>query len=325
MTGGVTSNARAQTFQAPTFCGNADESIEHWIIDLLEYAKYVNWSEGHLLASLPMLLKGRAKQVYQDTSPTDKVTWNAAVSKLQQAFGTDASANMLRFQQLERIQGQFESVRDYAVDLMKRMRLAKITDDKHMMSYFYRGLLPNIRRELMIMKPETLRDMERYANIIELNNKANGDSTAEAVQSAVSQVSSALTNEVTKLNDKLANNNNDRSRTFTNTGQMREDDRYTTRQGNTDRSFQPRQVRFSASPPNVREFIPRNYNRQPAQRYFAQTNYSRSRDANHLTTNPEGDRRPFCRRCNERHLFGQHVPNRIDRERNVGFIRNGYF
>lgn len=117
LTTGHGASTRAPTFDPPKFSGNGEESLDQWIRDIDEYSICVKWTPTQKLASLPMLLRGRARQVFQDLPPEDKSTWTASMDKLQDVFGMDTSSDILMFQRLDRVQKSTETVREYAKDI----------------------------------------------------------------------------------------------------------------------------------------------------------------------------------------------------------------
>lgn len=275
-------------FDPPKFAGNADESLDQWIKDINEYAQCVQWAETQKLSSLPMLLSGRARQVYQDLPPNDKTSWNNAMSKLQESFGLDTSSDILTFQRLDRMQGRSESVRDYAKDIIQRLRDAGITDDRHMRFYFHRGLLPKIKKELMAMKPTSLKEMERYACATESNIQSTSDITVEAVQAAVSD---AVTKQFTAFNRRLGNSDE----TDNNTRRTRFRSPSNERDNSNERrsSYDERRSDRSSS-------YARGNTYRGRQRSYHNSNYTRG------TFRDNRPRESYCRQCSLTHAWGEH-------------------
>jgi hypothetical protein len=124
------------------------------------------------MKALPLLLgnmlEGRAKQVF-DGIPEMEKTWSNTVKKLQESFGFDPTRNLLNFHNLDRVQKQDESVTDYAQDLLKRLKVARITDERHLMASFFRGLLPAIKDKLITMRSETFAELKQNAPIVQLS------------------------------------------------------------------------------------------------------------------------------------------------------------
>lgn len=180
------------TFKAPLFRGQANESFIEWLRDLNDYATCMNWSDDNKLSTLPMLLDQRAKQVYQDLPATDKRTWKAAIGKLTEIFGNDQSTDILNYQRLERVQGPRESVREYAIDMCKRITNAGIKDERHKLSTFYRGLLPAIKSQIAMCRPTTLQECEKLAEIAQQNLYTNGNANSDLIANAVEQITSKL-------------------------------------------------------------------------------------------------------------------------------------
>ncbi len=171
------SGMRASQFPAPKFHGKSDELLEDWLQSLAEYSTAVGWDLPQRMKALPLLLGGRAKQVY-DGIPTTEKTWGNTVKRLQETFGFDPTRNLLNFHNLDRVQKEDESVTDYAQDLLKRLKVARITDERHLMASFFRGLLPAIKDKLITMRSETFAELEKNATIVQLslNNVTPGAS-----------------------------------------------------------------------------------------------------------------------------------------------------
>ena len=93
---------------------------------------------------------------------------------IHQSFGRNAASKMLNFNRLERVQSRNESVTEYTIDLVKRLRNAGVTDSEQRLLTYYRGLLPHIKRAVLLMEPTTLEQCERNALLVESNAAANG-------------------------------------------------------------------------------------------------------------------------------------------------------
>ena len=327
-----TASTRAPAFPPPKFAGTAEESLDQWLMDIDEYATCVKWSESQKVSSLPLLLSGRAKQIYQDLPTAAKSSWPSVLLKLEETFGIDAATNILTFQKLDRVQGQYESVRDYSKDLIQRLRNAKITNDQHIMSCFFRGLLPNIKNQVIVMQPKSLSELEKFACIVELNISANGDSTAIAVQDAISQVTAAVTNRITHENSvpqshtPQAQSTDSRRIRFRSQSPRDNDRNHVSYQH---KPQQDQQYQRSPSPyPNYRTDPSHGGRQNPNNSNSYQTrqnvrSYSQPRPAyqNKQPSNQQSSRgpsqdtwpqrsgnpQPFCQQCNERHVWGQHT------------------
>lgn len=327
-------SSRAPAFPPPKFAGTAEESLDQWLMDIDEYAICVKWSESQKVSSLPLLLHGRAKQIYQDLPTTAKSSWPSVLHKLEESFGIDAATNILTFQKLDRAQGQNESVRDYAKDLLQRLRNAKITNDQHIMSCFFRGLLPNIKNQVIMMQPKSLSELEKFACIVELNITSNGDSTAVAVQDAISQVTAGVT---TKLSHDNAGGSSQNPSTDSRRVTFRSDN-YGNNQGKQapyqqDQGYNQQRTRPSSpyprrqDSPHRRQQSPHFTNRQnntyqPSQDARSQHQprpaYREQQAYNQNSRRPSQDHRqysvlrnsipqPFCQQCDERHEWAKHT------------------
>ena len=302
-------------------------------MDIDEYATYVKWSESQKVSSLPLLLQGRAKQIYQDLPPAAKSSWASVLSRLEESFGIDAATNILTFQKLDRIKGNDESVRDYAKDLLQRLRNAKITNDQHIMSCFFRGLLPNIRNQVIMMQPKSLSELEKFACIVELNITANGDSTAVAIQDAISQVTAGVTTRLTQDNAaEIHQNLSTDNRRVRFRSQSPGDNQRKRAPYQQDQRYNQQQTRPSSPHPfreesshrlqQNQQYNNRQYSAQqssqdarsqqqprPAyreQRANNQNNRQQSQNQRQFAQrNPHPQ--PFCQQCDERHEWSHHT------------------
>jgi hypothetical protein len=283
---------RGTDFTPPKFTGTAMESFDQWMVDLEEYALCMQWTVEHKVRSLPLLLRGRAKQVYQDLSPQVKKSWDATIGKLQRSFGFDPTTNLLNFHNLDRVQTHEETVSDYAQDLLIRLKQAHVADEQHMMSSFYRGLLPNIKRQVVLMKSNSFSELEKNATIVQMSLKSNGD-RQEGI-SAINETNKEKGKHVAfqQVPNNSRENSRERNRDMNNY-RRRPDSPYVNAGQSQDR-------RNDAPASN------RNNNQNTGQHNTGQRQ-NWARPAQQRQDYAQPGYAPFCRQCNTEHQFGQHT------------------
>ena len=184
MTTAAAKPLRLANFTPPTFTGAASESLKNWLEEYTHYSNYMNWTEDQMVKAVPLILQGRAKQVYQDLSLDDRMKWSVIKQTMEKAFGIDASAQLLNFHTLNRVQQTNESVGSYAHDLLQRLQKANITDQQHIMSSFYMGLLPEIKAKVILMQSEDFTQLEKNASIVQQSLQANGRDSVNVIQTS---------------------------------------------------------------------------------------------------------------------------------------------
>ena len=179
---------KGMNFEIPTFKGGEDEYFETWQSDFDHYCTLCNWDDQMKLKSLGLVLKERARQIYQDLPQDKKLTWPSVIRELQEKFGRKVSTDLLDCDNLDRIQAPKESVRDYTIDIVQRLRNAGITDNKQRFLTYYRGLLPQIKRMVFIMRPTSLEMCEQEALLVERNLRKNGSTDSTSVDQSINNM-----------------------------------------------------------------------------------------------------------------------------------------
>ena len=177
------SPARLADFPPPTFEGKATENLKAWKEEIQQYSDYMGWTELQKVKAVPLLLQGRAKQVFQELNMDERMIWKKITQVLDQAFGHDSSSQLLTFHNINRMQKAGESVHVYAHDLLERLDKASITDKRHMSQMFYYGLLPEIKQKVILMDSKDFITLEKNASIVQLSLQADDQtaSTSDAI------------------------------------------------------------------------------------------------------------------------------------------------
>ena len=147
----------------PTFSGDTNEDFEQFESDLEEYHLACKWPMEMKASQLVMMLSNKAKHFYQGFSVDDKSSFQNAMLKLKKRFGFDAKPATELYELLVRKQRPSETVSEYALQVSKNIRKAKIADDRLQVAIFIQGLIPNLGAKLIIEKPSTLEEAEKYA------------------------------------------------------------------------------------------------------------------------------------------------------------------
>ncbi len=199
----TTTSQNIPYFDPPKFDGEAG-TFRQWLTDFQDYTACLNWSDNQKLSTLPLLLRNRAKQYYQELPVTQKSTLGKAIASLQSHFGSRSATDFIHFNQLDYKQAQNENVHAYATEICQRLITAGITDERHKLQCFYNGLQTHIKSQILLSQPKTLAECEQLALLAEQNTKANHTA---AVQEAVSAVTNAVTQKMSYLNAQTTSSN----------------------------------------------------------------------------------------------------------------------
>ena len=296
-------------FDVPTFSGKESDNFEAWEADFDQYCSLCIWDDGMRIKSLGLVLKERARQIYQDLPRENKTSWPTVITALRAKFGKRMSSELLDCDKLDRVQGPNESVREYTIDVVKRLRNAGIRDEKQRLLIHYRGLLPSIKKTVFLLKPTDLESCEAEALLVERNLQKYGDGDGSAIDNAINAVKQdnpAKPDKQVTFQNSMGNNN----RAFRGN-----------RQGRFHTPPRPRHngpVQTRTSGPHYasrgrgrgqNHFNPRPFYGPPPQQAWSQTGQQQQQfqGGNY---NTQRDRYPmflFCRRCECRHPYGEHV------------------
>lgn len=343
----TTTTAKGLNFTAPQFGGTEKEFFTSWRRDYDDFAVCMGWSDDMKLRGLSMVLTGRAKQLFQDIDHSRKTTWQSAIAELEAKHNNASASSMTNFTLLERVQSRHESVSDYTVDMVHRLRVAGVTNESHKLSHYYKGLLPNIKRAVFILQPKTLEECERQAKLVEDNIKMNGEQSLTAVDDEVSMIGNNenKTPERQKKSVTFQAGPNQRTGPQHNTYRGTEHNAYTGSQHNTYTG--PRHNTYTRSP---RYEQPRGravHNDYPrAQRPQSENAERQYRPRSHAPiTEPRNNRpygpprfnsqrqnnqappiyqaeEPHCTQCGIRHAWGQHVNPTCSKCGTPGHVRH---
>ena len=274
-------------FNPPSFEGRADESFAQFLVELDQYASYMQWDEGTKARSLPMLLRGRAKLFFQNIHENDKKEYQKLLKLLQDKFAN--SENLLTvFSQLDRKQNKGESVREYATDMIKRIQLANIENESQKCYIFIKGLLPNIATEVYKSQPKDLLSAEKAAIIAEEALKLKPEDDLQSMHTAIQSISSKIEEYNSLTNQAISDINNIKQVRFESNS-------------NTERERGRNRFQYGRLQ-NHRDITPKRQYQQPP------NNYRRFRSPNpRFDKQRYNDNYIFCQRCNVKHRWNQHI------------------
>jgi hypothetical protein len=249
---------RGLALKIPKFGATDEECFSTWLSDFEEHALCLGWSEENKVRSVGLVLSGRARQVIQGLTTTQRQSWTSTVASLKNAFGPTSATRMDGMTRLERVQGKTETVRSYTVDIVQRMQdvglTAKTTssvEQSMRMNTYYRGLLPYIRRVVYAKNPTTLEDCEKEALVAEANIRANGpdgmgllvDGVNKLGDDKITTSTAAKTEEKRGENQQMKDNTQDgrMQRSYDNraSGQKHNNNQYQDRSQNSRRGYAP--------------------------------------------------------------------------------------
>lgn len=316
-------NTKGLHFSAPQFGGTENEFFSTWLRDYNDFAVCMGWPDDTKLRGLSMVLTGRAKQLFQDVDPSLKTTWVSAIRELEAKYNAASASSMTNFTLLERVQGRNESVSDYTVDMVHRLRVAGVNNESHKLSHYYKGLLPNIKRAVFILQPKTLDECERQAKLVEDNIKMNGEQSLTAVDDDVSTIGNTGNKppegQQKSITFQTGPNHHTEPRRNTYTRPSRYEQprgrvingAYTRAQrpqsGNTERRYRPRNDTPTPGPRNNKPYRPPHF--------YTQQQHNQAPP----THQPEG---PYCNQCGTKHAWGQHVNPTCSKCGTPGHVRH---
>jgi hypothetical protein len=159
----------APKVSAPTFNGAQDASFETWRSSLEDTFTYLQWpsDDPQRLALLPTVLQDYAKVHYNSMPQADKVTYETAMSNLAKAFSIAHQPPTTRAARLQRPQGPTESVRDFNLEISRRLQECNITDADRQLDIYVQNLRADVSQRVLLMLPTTLRQAQICAETVE--------------------------------------------------------------------------------------------------------------------------------------------------------------
>lgn len=298
----ITENTKGLNFAAPKFEGTDREFFTSWRREYEDFSICMGWTDDVKLRGLSMVLSGRAKQLFQDIPIHLKQTWQSAISELEQKHET-STFSMNKFTLLERVQGQGESVSDYTIDMVHRLRVAGVSDEAHKLSHYYKGLLPSIKRAVFVLQPKSLEECEKQAKLVEENIRMNGEIGLTPTDGDIT----TLHPDSDKPADRTAKTVSFRTDSPARFRSQRDDrasrPRYKTNGKQHVNQANARGNRFPDRSGQYRRRTP-----TPSASHRANAQQHHRTDANRPSQAPQKPAyQRFCTQCNERHPWGEHT------------------
>jgi len=153
----------------PTFNGSTDSSFEMWKASLEDMFAYLQWppNDPMRLLLLPTALTDYAKIHYNSLPPTDKIDYNTAMAALAKTFAVSQQTPTIKAAKLQRRQADTETVREYNLEITKRIQECNITDPERQLEIYMQNLRPDIAQRVLLMVPTSLRHAQTSAEIVE--------------------------------------------------------------------------------------------------------------------------------------------------------------
>ena len=201
--GNMNIGGKGPRVKLPHFSGATDASYESWARELEEGFQHLQWDIHHpsRVSILPTLLSGLAKLRYLKFPENVRANFRLVMQELERQFGLRSKSAVHIYQQLERTQGDSESVRDYTKDILQRMHDNGIADERYMLATYLKGLKPAIRSQVLMTRPMTFHDAQESAETAEQALAVNNIS--EEMQRALQTISVQLDKQTDATNAAL--------------------------------------------------------------------------------------------------------------------------
>lgn len=164
----------------PSYAGEKDsDGLDTWVFQMNQYFDTTpGLSEKHKVLTAGLLLKGQAATWWRDVSqlPTAPKSWGELTAALELMFMPVERSKLARDRLAEAKQRERDSLTAYTT-YMRRLFLSipSIADDEKLDRYV-RGLLPHLRKEVMVRDPRTVEEAITYATRFDSLRRATGSS-----------------------------------------------------------------------------------------------------------------------------------------------------
>ena len=164
------------------FSGDDDQDIVEWRKSLLRNLKFLAWPQQTCIDLILILLTEKALKYYESLGTDTLADLNATLQALENKFSPAQSGTLYLNALQERSQSQSESVANYTKAMNKIFQRLQMSDSFHTMTTYIRGLIPELRSEVMKQRPKSLEDAQEIALVIEasLNIHRNDEANAYA-------------------------------------------------------------------------------------------------------------------------------------------------
>ena len=164
------------------FSGDDDQDIVEWRKSLSRNLKFLAWPQQTCIDLIPILLTEKALKYYESLGTDTLADLNATLQALEDKFSPAQSGTLYLNALQERSQSQSESVANYTKAMNKIFQKLQMSDSFHTMTTYIRGLIPELRSEVMKQRPKSIEDAQEIALVIEasLNIHRNDEANVYA-------------------------------------------------------------------------------------------------------------------------------------------------
>jgi hypothetical protein len=159
----------------PNFTGEPNQGAREWLETFEDYAKFKSYNPDTRLSYLKLKMTGMAKDWLGTLPAATKNDANELMTAFQERFETTEITKHKLMRDLFAIKQQAgESVDSYLAKLSRTARLCGLSDDL-IMNAATLGLRPPIASFVLESKPDTMKDIYKYARIAEVTRQPNTD------------------------------------------------------------------------------------------------------------------------------------------------------
>ena len=146
------------------YSGSDSEDFDLFCQQFQAFAQLNNYTHFKTILAFQTRLTGNALEFFRTIPASEKDTLEHVIQKIKAHFEGDSWKWRTETKLLSRKQAVGETIDDYAADIMKMSaQVAKPASDQ--ISYFVRGLLPQIRSFVFSKEPKTLKEAIDYAKL----------------------------------------------------------------------------------------------------------------------------------------------------------------
>ena len=153
------------------FSRDDDQDIVEWRKSLSRNLKFLAWPQQRCIDLIPTLLTDKALKYYESLSTETQANYDKLLQALEDKFSPTRNATLYIAALQQRNQHHYESVADYTKAMNKIFQKLQMNDSFNTMTTYIRGLLPEIRSELIKQRPKSFEDAQELALVIEASNK----------------------------------------------------------------------------------------------------------------------------------------------------------
>jgi len=116
---------------------------------------------------LPTLLQKHAQIFYNSIPAHEKATYQGAMATMANYFSIRHQPPTTRAAKLQRKQGLTESVRDFSLEIVKRMQECQVTEPDRQLDIYMQNLREDVAKKVLLMCPSNLRHAQTCAEMVE--------------------------------------------------------------------------------------------------------------------------------------------------------------